>query len=61
MSTEIKGNDLEKKKEVKISPFEEQMDVYLDEIYDNPNSKSVQKNLYVKNFLYYDKALNKFL
>lgn len=61
MSTEIKGNDLEKKKEVKISPFEEQMDVYLDEIYDNPNSKSVQKNLYVKNVLYYEKALNKFL
>lgn len=61
MSTEIKGNDLEKKKEVEISPFEEQMNVYLDEMYDNPNSKSVQKNLYVKNVLYYEKALNKFL
>lgn len=61
MSTEIKGNNLEKKKEVEISPFEEQMSVYLDEMYDNPNSKSVQKNLYVKNVLYYEKALNKFL
>ena len=61
MVTDIKENELEKDEKIEISPFEEQMNVYLDEMYDNPNSKSVQKNLYVKNVLYYEKALDKFL
>lgn len=56
-----KNTDTNNEKEVEISEFEEQMNEYLDEIYDNPNSRSVQKNLYVKNVLYYEKALNKFL
>lgn len=41
--------------------YEKIINTYLNDIYDNPNSKMVQYNLYKQNILFYEQALGKYL
>lgn len=58
---DIITDEIYEKKMAEATEFEKLMDNYLNEIYKNPSSKTVQWNLYKQYILYYEEALNKHL